>query len=118
MTQEIESDSLHSEAHHAHGHAGPGGGGEGGPVKPAGPPVAETISLVADILVPIEVELDRKTMSIEEILAMAPGTVLRMARSAGENIDIRVGGSLMGFGEIVILEDSMGIRITDFRGEE
>jgi flagellar motor switch protein FliN len=46
------------------------------------------------------------------------GEVLRMTRSAGENIDILVDGTLIGFGEIVIIEDAMGIRVTDFRTDE
>jgi flagellar motor switch protein FliN/FliY len=46
------------------------------------------------------------------------GAVLRMNRSAGENIDILVDGTVIGFGEIVIIEDAMGIRVTDFRSEE
>jgi len=41
-----------------------------------------------------------------------------MSRSAGENIDIWVGGALIGYGEIVIIEDTMGVRITDFNIEE
>jgi len=44
--------------------------------------------------------------------------VIRMTRSAGENIDILVGGTLIGFGEIVIIEDAVGVRITDFNREE
>ncbi|MEZ5401126.1 MAG: FliM/FliN family flagellar motor switch protein [Bryobacteraceae bacterium] len=68
----------------------------------------------ADLPLGIEVELDRRRMSVREILRLKPGSVLRMTRSAGENIDIRVGGALMGFGEIVILEERMGVRITDF----
>jgi flagellar motor switch protein FliN/FliY len=67
-----------------------------------------------DLPLRIEVELDRKAMTVREILRLRPGSVLRMTRSAGENIDIRVGGALMGFGEIVILEERMGVRITDF----
>lgn len=77
----------------------------------------EQISGVADVPVELEVELDRKTLVLREILELLPGSVLRMTRSAGENIDIRVGGALVGFGEIVILEDSMGVRITDFHQE-
>ena len=77
----------------------------------------EQISGVAEVPVELEVELDRKTLPLREILELAPGSVLRMTRSAGENIDIRVGGALVGFGEIVILEDSMGVRITDFHQE-
>ncbi len=46
------------------------------------------------------------------------GGVLRMTRSAGENIDILVDGTVIGFGEIVIIEDAMGIRVTDFRNDE
>lgn len=57
-------------------------------------------------------------MSIREILAMSVGSVIEMPRSAGENIDIYVSDSLMGFGEIVIIENSLGFRITDFRVEE
>ena len=66
---------------------------------------------------PIEVELDRKIMSVRSILALTTGSVMKLSRSAGENIDIRIGGILVGFGEIVILEDSTGVRITDFWGE-
>lgn len=75
-------------------------------------------SHLSDVPVSIEVELDRKTLKVSEILRLAPGSVLKMNRSAGENIDIRVGGTLVGFGEIVILEDNMGVRITDFNEED
>jgi flagellar motor switch protein FliN/FliY len=71
----------------------------------------------SDVPLPVEVELDRRPMSVRQILDLSPGMVLRMSRSAGENIDIRIGGVLMGFGEIVILEDNMGVRITDFHEE-
>jgi flagellar motor switch protein FliN/FliY len=74
----------------------------------------EQISYLSDVPVSIEVELDRKILTVREILNLASGSVLRMSRSAGENIDIRVGGALVGFGEIVILEENMGVRITDF----
>jgi flagellar motor switch protein FliN/FliY len=66
----------------------------------------------------IDVELDRKTMTIRELLELEPGSVIRMSRSAGENIDVVVGGELIAFGEIVIIEDTMGVRITDFNLEE
>ena len=77
----------------------------------------QVIAPVADVHMPVEVELDRKIMNVAELLAMENGTVIKMTRSAGENIDIRVGGALVGFGEIVILEENMGVRITDFHEE-
>jgi flagellar motor switch protein FliN/FliY len=41
-----------------------------------------------------------------------------MSRSAGENLDVRIGGSVVGYGEIVVNETNTGIRITDFRTNE
>ena len=77
----------------------------------------EEIAHYSDVPVDIEVELDRKIMSIGAILDLKVGSVLKMTRSAGENIDILIGGTLVGFGEIVIIEESMGVRITDFNEE-
>jgi flagellar motor switch protein FliN/FliY len=77
----------------------------------------EQIRPIADVPVTLDVELDRRVLTVKEILALGPGGVLRMGRSAGENIDIRIGGALVAFGEIVILEESMGVRITDFHQE-
>ena len=78
---------------------------------------SEEIALCADIPLDIMVELDRKVMSIRDILALDAGSVVKMTRSAGENIDILVGGALVGYGEIVIIEATMGVRITDFNNE-
>ncbi|MFN0170788.1 MAG: FliM/FliN family flagellar motor switch protein [Bryobacteraceae bacterium] len=79
---------------------------------------ADEIGHLADVLIDLEVELDRKMLSVREILNLDVGTVIRMIRSAGENIDILIDRHVVGFGEIVIIEDAMGIRITDFRGED
>ncbi len=68
----------------------------------------------ADIVLPLEVELDRKIMSVRSILRLEKGSVMQLERSAGENIDILIGGALIASGEIVVLEDNLGIRITDF----
>ena len=78
----------------------------------------EDIAHVADVPIEVEVELDRKVMSIGQILELEHNSVIRMKRSAGDNIDIVVGGTLIGFGEIVIIEDTVGVRITDFVLEE
>ena len=77
----------------------------------------EQIEHVADIPVDIEVELARQLMKVREILSLERGSVIRLNRSAGENIDILVGQALVAFGEIVILEENMGVRITDFNEE-
>lgn len=78
----------------------------------------EEIAEVADVPVDVEVELGRRVMSIAQILELGPESVIRMGRSAGDNIDILVGDALIGYGEIVIIDDAVGVRITDFRVEE
>jgi flagellar motor switch protein FliN/FliY len=78
----------------------------------------EEIGHLNDIPVGVDVELDRKKMSVREILSLEQGSVIKMMRSAGENIDIYVGGALLGSGEIVIIEETVGVRITDFNEED
>lgn len=77
----------------------------------------EEIACFADVPVQLEAELDRRKLTVREILELEEGSVLAMTRSAGENIDLYVGGVLIGYGEIVIIENKKGIRITDFQGE-
>ena len=78
----------------------------------------EEIGHLADVPIEVEIELARKTMALREILALTVGSVIKMPRSAGENIDILAGGALIGSGEVVIIEETVGIRITDFREAE
>lgn len=76
------------------------------------------IARFADVPVEVEVELDRRVLTVREILELNPGSVIGMTRSAGENIDLYVGGKLVGFGEIVLIENNIGVRITDFKLED
>jgi flagellar motor switch protein FliN len=78
----------------------------------------DSLHHISDISLDIEVELDRKVVTLRQVLELEPGSVLKLTRSAGENIDIMVGGVVVGFGEIVVIEDMMGVRITDFNLEE
>jgi flagellar motor switch protein FliN len=78
----------------------------------------EQIADFADVPLDVEVELGRKIMTISQVLELHPESVIRIARAAGDNIDILVGGSVVAYGEIVIIEDAVGVRITDFSLEE
>ena len=77
----------------------------------------EEIASLGEIPLEIEVELDRRPMSTREVLALEEGAVITTDRSAGENIDIYIGGVLCGSGEIVVIENALGVRITDFRDD-
>lgn len=78
----------------------------------------DQIGHLGDVAIEVEVELDRKNLTVREVLELEAGNVLKMTRSAGENIDVLIGGSLIGFGEIVLVEDTVAVRITDFNIEE
>jgi flagellar motor switch protein FliN/FliY len=78
----------------------------------------EEIAHLSDIPVDVDVLLDRKRMTVRDILSLEHGSVIKMTRSAGENIDIYVGGTMLGSGEIVIIEETVGVRITDFNEED
>ncbi|MEO8098606.1 MAG: flagellar motor switch protein FliN [Acidobacteriota bacterium] len=80
--------------------------------------VLEQIAHFANVPIDIEVVLGRKTMTLQAVLALQKGSVIKLPRSAGENIDVLAGGALLGSGEIVITEERFGVRITDFKEEE
>jgi len=77
----------------------------------------EEVAPLGEIPVEIEIELDRRIMTTREILCLEKGSVIETVRSAGENIDIYIGGVLCGSGEIVVIESTLGVRITDFRDD-
>ena len=58
-------------------------------------------------------ELGRTSKSIQEILDFAPGTIIELSRIAGEPIDVLVNGKFVAKGEVVVLEENYGIRITE-----
>jgi len=77
----------------------------------------EEAAHIGNVSIEIEVQLDSRWMKLSDILALEEGSIIEMKRSAGENIDIFIGKKLAAFGEIVIIESTMGVRITDFNIE-
>ncbi len=80
--------------------------------------VLQQIAHFADVPVTIDVELARRVMTMRELLELEVGSAIKLSRSAGDNMDVFVGGTLVGSGEIVIIDDTVGVRITDFSSEE
>ncbi len=78
----------------------------------------EEVGRFADVPLELEVELDRRVLTIREILRLDVDSVIKMTRSAGENLDVLIGGVLACYGEIVVTETTTGVRITDFKREE
>ena len=78
----------------------------------------EEIKGFENVPLAVNVELDRRILAVREVLQLKVGKTLKMQRSAGENLDLRIGDALIGFGEIVISETTIGLRITDFNVKE
>lgn len=73
----------------------------------------ENIDLIMDVPLEVTVQLGRTQKSIREILEFAPGTILELNKLAGEPVDVLVNGKLVSKGEVVVIEENFGIRITD-----
>ena len=73
----------------------------------------ENIDLIMDVPLEVTVELGRTKKSIKEILDFAPGTIVELNKIAGEPIDVLVNGKYVAKGEVVVIEESFGIKITE-----
>lgn len=91
--------------------------------KPAAPQLAEfervagshpevPLSMLFSLSLPISIELGRTTMSVQDILRLGRGSVIQLDRLAGEPIDIFVGDRRFAEGEVVVLGEHFGVRVT------
>jgi flagellar motor switch protein FliN/FliY len=74
----------------------------------------EQLARYAQLPVSVESELGQCTMSVREILSLAPGKVIKLSRPLASKVDLFVGGAPFGSGELVRVRDSIAIRITNF----
>ncbi len=74
---------------------------------------AESIGLIKDVPLEVTVELGRTSKSISDILEFAPGTIIELDKIAGEPIDVLVNGKFVAKGEVVVIEESFGVRIME-----
>ncbi|HYW50520.1 MAG TPA: flagellar motor switch protein FliN [Gemmatimonadaceae bacterium] len=70
------------------------------------------MSMLMDLTLPVSIELGRTTMSVQEILQLGRGSVVQLERLAGEPIDIYVGDRRFAEGEVVVLGENFGVRVT------
>ena len=73
----------------------------------------ENINLIMDVPLQVTVELGRTTKSIADILEFSPGTIIELEKLAGEPVDVLVNGKFVAKGEVVVIEESFGIRVTE-----
>jgi flagellar motor switch protein FliN/FliY len=76
------------------------------------------INLLMDVPLKLTVELGRTTKLVKEILALAPGAVVELDKLAGEAVDILVNEKLIAKGEVVVIDENFGVRITEIVNPE
>ncbi len=86
--------------------------------EPAGKNVKRNIDLLMDVNLPISIELGRTKMSISDILALGPGSVVELNKLAGEPIDLLVNQKIVAKGEVVVIDENFGVRITQLMTPE
>lgn len=80
--------------------------------QPIGVAGERDLSRVLDLPLEVTVELGRTQLKVKEILDLKVGTVVELDRLAGEPVDLRVNGRLVGKGEVVVVDDNFAIKIT------
>lgn len=76
-------------------------------------PTQNDLEMILDIPVQLTVELGRTKMPIKNLLQLAQGSVVELASMAGEPLDVMINGFLIAQGEVVVVNDKLGIRLTD-----
>lgn len=79
----------------------------------AGSTTQNDLDMILDIPVQLTVELGRTKMPIKNLLQLAQGSVVELSGMAGEPLDVMINGFLIAQGEVVVVNDKLGIRLTD-----
>lgn len=83
-----------------------------GPAEPGGVST-RNLSLLLDITLDVVAELGRTRLPIREVLDLAPGSIVELDKIAGEPVNVLVNGALIARGEVVVVDEQFGIRISE-----
>jgi flagellar motor switch protein FliN/FliY len=86
------------------------------PAASLGDAPADNLALLRDVSLELTVELGRTRMAIGEIMELGQGSIIELDKLAGEPVDVRVNGVLLAAGEVIVLDDVFGVRITRLLG--
>lgn len=87
------------------------------PALPAdGPTAGRPIDLLYNVDMAVTVELGRTRMSMRDLLGLRPGRIIELDRSARAPVDILVNNTLLARGEVVVVDEELGVRVTEIAG--
>ena len=78
----------------------------------------KTLDLVLDVKVKVTVQLGSCQLPMREVLELAPGAVIQLNQQASDPVGLYVNDKLIAYGEVVVVEDSFGIKITELVGSQ
>ena len=90
-----------------------GAGASGGAHSRNAAPQVQSLDFILDIPLKVTVELGRSKMAIRDILQLAQGSVIELSKFAGEPLEVLVNEKLIARGEVVVVNEKFGIRLTD-----
>ncbi|MBW7899365.1 Flagellar motor switch protein FliN [Candidatus Brocadiaceae bacterium B188] len=76
------------------------------------------LNLILDISVPVSVELGHTTMLVKDILSLSQGSIVELDKMAGTPVDLLIRGKLLAQGEVVVVDENFGLKITNICGSE
>jgi len=85
---------------------------------PANGARAADLGRLSDVPVELAVEIGRTRMTVGETLELRPGSIVVLDRMAGEPVDLLVNGTPIARGEVVVIDEEFGLRITDVLGDD
>lgn len=100
-------------------------GGESAAVEPdatlpatasLGEAIAPRLELLAHVEMAVTVELGRTRMLLRDLLNLRVGSIIELGRSAGSSVDVLVNGTVLARGDVVVVDDDLGVRITEVLG--
>ena len=105
---EVDESST-SVARHEYAVLGEGAPGFGG---------SRPLAILNDVEMGVTAELGRRRMTVRDLLALTPGSVIELDRAAGTPVDVLVNGTLIARGEVVVIDEEFGIRIAEIVAAE
>ena len=81
--------------------------------QPAAEPASDNLELILDVPLGVSVELGRVRMPVRQLLSLTAGSVIELAKLAGEPLDVLINGRTVARGEAVMVNDKFGVRLTE-----